>query len=124
MSNELLLIVEDELAIAELLEMVLTDGGYRVVTAANGRQGLERLTDGPVPDLAGRLTEPCAGTVPQHEQTAVVLNEPPKSGSSWSPKLASGPQASGSFLARRRSRSTRYNAARAAAGGGALRGHY
>lgn len=45
------LIVEDEFAIADLLEMVLTDEGYRVLTAANGRQGLERLADRPLPDL-------------------------------------------------------------------------
>lgn len=45
------LIVEDEFAIAELLEMVLTDEGYRVLTAVNGRQGLQRLADGPRPDL-------------------------------------------------------------------------
>lgn len=51
MSNEMLLIVEDEFAIAELLEMALTDGGYRVMTAANGRQGLERLAQDPPPDL-------------------------------------------------------------------------
>jgi CheY-like chemotaxis protein len=45
------LIVEDEFVIADLLEMALTDEGYRVVTAANGRQGLERLAEGPPPDL-------------------------------------------------------------------------
>jgi CheY-like chemotaxis protein len=45
------LIVEDEFAIAGLLEMVLTDEGYRVLTAANGRHGLERLAEGPHPDL-------------------------------------------------------------------------
>lgn len=45
------LIVEDEFAIAELLEMVLADEGYRVLTAANGRQGLQRLAEGPLPDL-------------------------------------------------------------------------
>ena len=45
------LIVEDEFAIADLLEMALTDEGYRVLTAANGRQGLERLAEGPPPDL-------------------------------------------------------------------------
>ncbi len=44
------LIVEDEFAIADLLEMALTDEGYRVVRAANGRQGLERLAEDP-PDL-------------------------------------------------------------------------
>lgn len=45
------LIVEDEFAIADLLEMVLTDEGYCVLHAANGRQGLERLAEGPRPDL-------------------------------------------------------------------------
>ena len=45
------LVVEDEFAIAGLLEMVLADEGHRVVTAANGRQGLERLAEGPRPDL-------------------------------------------------------------------------
>ena len=45
------LIVEDEFAIAELLEMVLADEGYRVLTAANGRQGLQRLAEDPLPDL-------------------------------------------------------------------------
>lgn len=45
------LIVEDEFAIADLLEMALTDEGYRVLHAANGRQGLERLAEGPRPDL-------------------------------------------------------------------------
>ena len=44
------LIVEDEFAIADLLEMALTDEGYRVVRAANGRQGLERLAENS-PDL-------------------------------------------------------------------------
>lgn len=44
------LIVEDEFAIADLLEMALTDEGYRVVRAANGRQGLERLAEDS-PDL-------------------------------------------------------------------------
>ena len=45
------LIVEDEFAIADLLEMALTDEGYRVLHAANGRQGLERLAEEPRPDL-------------------------------------------------------------------------
>jgi CheY-like chemotaxis protein len=45
------LVVEDEFAIADLLEMVLADAGHRVLTAANGRQGLERLAEGPRPDL-------------------------------------------------------------------------
>jgi DNA-binding response OmpR family regulator len=44
------LIVEDEFAIADLLEMALTDEGYHVVKAANGRQGLERMAENS-PDL-------------------------------------------------------------------------
>jgi CheY-like chemotaxis protein len=46
-----ILIVEDEFAIAELLEMVLVDEGYHVVKASNGRQGLQRVADGLRPDL-------------------------------------------------------------------------
>ena len=45
------MIVEDEFAIADLLEMVLTDEGYRVMTAANGREALQLLAEGPLPDL-------------------------------------------------------------------------
>ncbi len=45
------LVVEDEFAIADLLELVLTDEGYSVLLAANGAQGLERLAEGPPPDL-------------------------------------------------------------------------
>lgn len=37
------LVVDDEFGIAELLDAILTDAGYRVVTAINGRQGLARL---------------------------------------------------------------------------------
>ena len=45
------LIVEDEFAIADLIDMALTDEGYVVLHAANGQQGLERLAEGPRPDL-------------------------------------------------------------------------
>jgi CheY-like chemotaxis protein len=45
------LIVEDEFAITDLLKMALTDEGYHVLTAANGRQGLTRLAEDPRPDL-------------------------------------------------------------------------
>jgi CheY-like chemotaxis protein len=37
------LVVEDEFGIAELIEAVLEDEGHRVLTAVNGRQGLEVL---------------------------------------------------------------------------------
>jgi len=39
------LVVDDEPLIAMALEAALEDAGYRVVTAANGRQGLERLAE-------------------------------------------------------------------------------
>jgi CheY-like chemotaxis protein len=38
------LVVDDEFGVASLLEDVLQDEGHRVVTASNGRQGLERMT--------------------------------------------------------------------------------
>ena len=37
------LVVDDEFGIAELIDAVLADEGHRVLTAANGRQGLEVL---------------------------------------------------------------------------------
>lgn len=40
-----ILVVDDEWAIAEVLEALLGDEGYRVIVANNGRQGLERLTE-------------------------------------------------------------------------------
>ena len=45
------LVVDDEPLIAMALEAALEDVGYRVATAANGQQGLERLAEGPRPDL-------------------------------------------------------------------------
>jgi CheY-like chemotaxis protein len=46
-----ILVVDDEPLIALALETELQDAGYEVVTAANGRQGLERLAEMPRPDL-------------------------------------------------------------------------
>jgi CheY-like chemotaxis protein len=46
-----ILVVDDEPLIAMALEAALEDAGYRVVTAANGRHGLERLAQVPRPDL-------------------------------------------------------------------------
>ena len=46
-----ILVVDDEFAIVDLLEMVLVDEGHHVLTAANGRQALERLIEHPLPDL-------------------------------------------------------------------------
>jgi CheY-like chemotaxis protein len=46
-----ILVVDDEPLIAMALEAVLEDAGFLVATAANGRQGLERLAQAPRPDL-------------------------------------------------------------------------
>ncbi len=39
------LVVDDEALIAMALEAALEDAGFQVATAANGRQGLERLAE-------------------------------------------------------------------------------
>lgn len=41
------LVVDDEFGIAELFEAILADGGHRVLTAINGRHGLEVLAQEP-----------------------------------------------------------------------------
>ena len=38
------LVIDDEFGIVDVLETILTDGGYQVLTACNGKQGLERLS--------------------------------------------------------------------------------
>ena len=64
----IVLVVEDEFGIAELFDAVLTDEGYRVLTAMDGEQGLERMAQErpdlvftdymmPVMDGAEMLTE-------------------------------------------------------------------
>ncbi len=40
-----ILVVDDELASAEVLSLILEEEGYRVFTAANGRHGLERCAE-------------------------------------------------------------------------------
>jgi CheY-like chemotaxis protein len=40
-----ILVVDDELANAEVLSLILEDEGYRVFCAANGRDGLERVME-------------------------------------------------------------------------------
>lgn len=42
------LVVDDEFGIAELFEAILMDEGHRVLTAINGRHGLEVLAQEPV----------------------------------------------------------------------------
>ena len=45
-----ILIVDDEFGLAEALQALLTDEGYCVTTAVNGRQGLEKIVQSS-PDL-------------------------------------------------------------------------
>lgn len=40
-----ILVVDDELASAEVLSLILEEEGYRVFAAANGRHGLDRMAD-------------------------------------------------------------------------------
>ena len=40
-----ILIIDDEFSVAEVVEAILTDAGHEVVTASNGRQGLERAKE-------------------------------------------------------------------------------
>ena len=39
------LVVDDEFGIVDVLETLLTDEGYRVLTACNGKQGLVKLSE-------------------------------------------------------------------------------
>src|SRR5688572_18596352 len=39
------LVVEDEFGVADVIVSALEDEGYRVIVAANGRQGMERLRE-------------------------------------------------------------------------------
>jgi len=39
------LVVDDEFGIVDVLETILADEGYRVLTACNGKKGLERLSE-------------------------------------------------------------------------------
>jgi CheY-like chemotaxis protein len=45
-----IVIIDDEFGLADVLEATLSDGGYRVVTATNGQQGLQVMAEHP-PDL-------------------------------------------------------------------------
>lgn len=45
-----ILVVDDEFGVAEVLEAMLEDEGYRVTVAINGRQGMERLAE-TLPDI-------------------------------------------------------------------------
>jgi len=84
----IVLVVDDELAITDLLETILTDGGYRVLTACNGKQALAKMTDAmpdlilldfmmPILDGAGMLRAMAATPAYQHIPVIMIssLNE-------------------------------------------------
>jgi CheY-like chemotaxis protein len=76
------LVVDDEFGVAEVLQSILEDEGYRVVTAINGKQGLARLEDArpdlvmldymmPIMDGARMLAE--MRRQPESEQIPIVM---------------------------------------------------
>jgi CheY-like chemotaxis protein len=69
-----ILVVDDEPLIAMVLEAELGDAGYGVVTAANGRQGLERLSETPRPDLV--LLDMMMPVMTGPEMLAVMAADP------------------------------------------------
>ncbi|MDO9714020.1 response regulator [Paracraurococcus lichenis] len=69
-----ILVVDDEALIALALEAELMDAGYGVVTAANGRQGLERLAEAPRPDLV--LTDMMMPVMGGAEMLAAMAADP------------------------------------------------
>ena len=77
-----ILLVEDEPAIAELLQDVLEEAGYQVDLAANGRVGVRRLpvvqpdmvlSDVMMPVLDGRQLCRAINTNPHYQTIPVVL---------------------------------------------------
>lgn len=76
------LVVDDEFGIAEVLEALLVDAGFRVTRAINGIQGLQRLHEATVdlvlldmmmplmdgPTMLGKMR-----TDPLHAQTPVIV---------------------------------------------------
>ncbi len=72
------LVVDDEPLIAMALEAELEDAGYGVVTAANGRQALERLAEAPRPDLV--LTDMMMPVMGGAEMLAAMAADPELAG--------------------------------------------
>jgi len=76
------LVVDDEFSIALLLEAVLEDEGFRVITAANGRQALERMaeirpnliiSDFMMPLMDGAAFGRAVRSDPAHLQTPIIM---------------------------------------------------
>ena len=78
----LVLVVDDEFGITELFDALLTDEGYRVLTAMNGKQGLEMLaqdrpdlvfTDYMMPVMDGAALLSAIGADPALRSIPVVV---------------------------------------------------
>jgi CheY-like chemotaxis protein len=77
-----ILVVEDEFGVADVLMATLEDEGYRVVLAANGRQGLEQLletrpaliiADYMMPIMDGAAMGRAIRATPGFEHTPIVM---------------------------------------------------
>jgi CheY-like chemotaxis protein len=76
------LVVDDEFGIVDVLETILTDEGYRVLTACNGKQGLVRLSeekpdvillDLMMPILSGGGMLRAMASEPTHRRIPVIM---------------------------------------------------
>ena len=76
------LVVDDEFGIVDVLETILTDEGYRVLTACNGKQGLVRLAeqkpdvvllDCMMPILGGDGMLRAMAAVPDYRRIPVIM---------------------------------------------------
>jgi CheY-like chemotaxis protein len=76
------LVVDDEFGIVDVLETILIDEGYRVLTACNGKQGLVRLSaekpdvvllDFMMPILGGAEMLRAMAAEPVHQRIPVIM---------------------------------------------------
>ena len=76
------LVVDDEFGIVDVLETILTDQGYRVLTACNGKQGLVRLSaekpdvvllDFMMPILGGAEMLRAMAAEPAYQRVPVIM---------------------------------------------------
>ena len=76
------LVVDDEFGIVDVLETILIDEGYRVLTACNGKQGLVRLSaekpdvillDFMMPILGGAEMLRAMAAEPAYQRIPVVM---------------------------------------------------
>jgi CheY-like chemotaxis protein len=73
-STRRLLVVEDDRDVRDSMRDLLIDSGYDVVCAAEGRQALDRLQDGPLPSLI--LLDLMMGGMDGYEFLAEMRRDP------------------------------------------------